>query len=106
TPPVRRSSGAAQRRACIVRATIALPKAFSQQDSNPRSNTMKKSILIAGTAIVLAAQPLPAVLAQSGTPTPPMAEQPVQENQAQPQQNEGTQAELGEQDRMFVEEAS
>ena len=67
---------------------------------------MKKSILIAGTAIALAAQPLPAVLAQSGTPTPPTAEQPVQENQAQPQQNEGTQAELGEQDRMFVEEAS
>jgi putative membrane protein len=67
---------------------------------------MKKSILIAGTAIALAAQPLPAVLAQSGTPTPPTAEQPVQENQAQPQQNESTQAELGEQDRTFVEEAS
>jgi putative membrane protein len=67
---------------------------------------MKKSILIAGTAIALAAQPLPAVLAQSGTPTPPMAEQPTQENQAQPQQNEGAQAELQEQDRTFAEEAS
>lgn len=67
---------------------------------------MKKRILIAGTAMALAAQPLPAVLAQSGTPTPPMSEQPVQENQAQPQQDGDSQAEIQQQDRMFAEEAS
>lgn len=66
---------------------------------------MKKCILIAGTAIVLAVQPLPAVLAQSGTPTPPMSEQPLEENHAQPAQ-EGAQAEIQEQDRQFAQEAA
>ena len=67
---------------------------------------MRKSILIAGTAIALAAQPLSAVLAQSGTPTPPMSEQPVQENQVQPQQNGAAQTEVQEQDRQFAQQAA
>lgn len=67
---------------------------------------MKKSILIAGTAIALATLPLPPALAQGGTPTPPMSEQPVQENQAQPAQSGAAQAEIQEQDRQFAAEAA
>ena len=67
---------------------------------------MKKKMLIAGAAIALTAQPLPGVLAQSGTPTPPMSEQPTQENQAQPQPSEGATAEVQEQDRQFAQKAA
>lgn len=67
---------------------------------------MKKSILAAGTAVALLTWPAPAVLAQSGTPTPPMEEQPVQDNPVQSQADETVDSEVSEQDREFAQKAA
>jgi putative membrane protein len=67
---------------------------------------MKKELLAAAAVAALAAQPAPMVLAQSGTPTPPMSEQPTQESQPQPQQDEAAQGEVQEQDQQFAQEAA
>lgn len=66
-----------------------------------------KSILVAGTAaIALVALSGPAALAQSGTPTPPMADQPVQENPQQTQDSQTIDSEVGEADQQFAETAA
>lgn len=67
---------------------------------------MKRSLFAAAAMIALAVQAAPAALAQSGTPTPPMTEQPIQENQTQTQPSEAAQGEVSEQDQQFAQKAA